>query len=480
MNYRNIVASLFILSASMGSPAGGFAQQPGGQTPAYPIRLITLDPGHFHAALVQKSMYPEIDPVVHVYAPDGPELTAHLDLIEKYNTRSQNPAAWKEEVYKEPDFLTRMLRDRAGNVVVIAGNNRKKIDYISQCIDSGYHVLADKPMVIRPDDFKRLQAAFARAKKNKVILYDIMTERYQITTILQRALAGSPAVFGSLQKGTEENPAVTKESVHHFFKYVSGKPLTRPDWYFDVEQEGEGIVDVTTHLVDLIQWECFPDIPLDYRKDIRMLSARRWPTLLTPGQFKLSTGENGYPAFLQKYVSDTLLTVYANGEMNYTLKGIHARVSVKWNFQAPEGSGDTHFSMMRGTLANLVIRQGREQQYKPVLYVEPVRAAGPAASPGSGAASDYKAYETVLQQEIDRLQSQYPGLGLKKVAQGWEVVIPEKYSLDHEATFAEVTKKYLRYVREGQMPAWEEPAMLTKYYTTMKALEMAKAHSKKP
>src|SRR5687767_8546021 len=46
------------------------------------VRLITLDPGHFHAALVQKTMYPGIDPVVHVYAPEGPEVTAHLALID--------------------------------------------------------------------------------------------------------------------------------------------------------------------------------------------------------------------------------------------------------------------------------------------------------------------------------------------------------------------------------------------------------------
>jgi hypothetical protein len=29
-----------------------------------PIRLVTLDPGHFHAALVQKSMYPTVDSTV--------------------------------------------------------------------------------------------------------------------------------------------------------------------------------------------------------------------------------------------------------------------------------------------------------------------------------------------------------------------------------------------------------------------------------
>ena len=462
---------LFLLSGSfLAYPVCGFTQQPAVPPPTpYPIQLITLDPGHFHAALVQKSMYTEIDPVVHVYAPGGPELKAHLALIEKYNTRAQDPAHWKEVVYTGTDFLQEMLRKRAGNVVVIAGNNQKKIGYVRQCVNAGYNVLSDKPMIIRPKDLSLLEEVFATAKKNKVILYDIMTERYQITTILQRELAGLPEIFGRMEQGTEDSPAVTKESVHHFFKYVSGKPLTRPDWYFDVEQEGEGIVDVTTHLVDLIQWECFPGQALDYKKDIRMLSARRWPTRLTPAQFQLATGEDKYPAFLEKYVADSLLTVYANGEMNYTLKGVHARVSVQWNFQAPEGSGDTHFSMMRGTLANLVIRQGREQQYRPVLTIEPVR---PSA--------DYEAalkYEAALNKEIDRLQSDYPGLALKKVAAGWELVIPEKYSLDHEASFAEVTKKYLHYVREGQMPAWEEPDMLAKYYTTMKALELASANT---
>jgi len=31
--------------------------------------LIVADPGHFHAALVQKEMYPSLSPEVHVYAP---------------------------------------------------------------------------------------------------------------------------------------------------------------------------------------------------------------------------------------------------------------------------------------------------------------------------------------------------------------------------------------------------------------------------
>ena len=441
---------------------------------SFPIRLITLDPGHFHAALVQKSMYPDVDTVVHVYAPAGQEVKGHLALIDKYNTRGEQPTKWKEVVYEGPDYLSRMFTERAGNVVVIAGNNKKKIDYIKASVDSGLHVFSDKPMIIEPGDLSKLEAAFASAKKNKVILYDIMTERYQITTILQRRLSLMPELFGQLQKGSKDDPAVTKESVHHFFKSVSGKPLIRPVWYFDVTQEGEGIVDVATHLVDLIQWECFPDSILDYKKDIEMLSARRWPTVLTPGEFEKVTGVK----------RDSALSVYANGEMDYTLKGVHARVSVKWNFEAPEGGGDTHNSVLKGTLASLIIRQGKEQHYKPVLSIEPVKgmSRGGNGEPvkglgqvsGGGAVKKAADYEQVVQKVVVGLQGKYPGLSVVRTAKGWDVTVPDQFSLDHEATFAEVTKKYLGFVKSGTMPEWEVPNMLAKYYTTMKALEMAR------
>jgi predicted dehydrogenase len=176
-----------------------------------------------------------------------------------------------------------------------------------------------------------------------------------------------------LEKGTVEDPAVTKESVHHFYKYVSGSILTRPPWFMDVTQEGEGIVDVTTHLVDLIQWECFPEQVIDYKKDIQLISTRRWPTDMTLSQFNAVTKLNDFPDYLKRnVVNDSVLKIYSNGEINYQLRGIHAKVSVTWAYKAPEGAGDTHYSIMRGTKSNLVIRQGADQNYKSALYIEPV------------------------------------------------------------------------------------------------------------
>jgi predicted dehydrogenase len=429
---------------------------------AFSVHLITVDPGHFHAALVQKSMYPEVDSVVQIYAPEGNDLQQHMDRISAYNKRADNPTDWKSKIFVGAHFFDEMITQKKGNVVVLAGNNGKKTSYIKRSVDAGLNVLADKPMVIDRPGFEVLKSAFESAKKNNVLLYDIMTERYEITTILQRELSMLPEVFGKLEQGTVENPAVTKESVHHFYKYVSGKVLVRPTWFMDVAQQGEGIVDVTTHLVDLVQWECFPDKAID-TANIKMLAAKRWPTDMTLGQFKTITGVSAFPGWLKKdVVQDSVLKVFSNGEMNYTINGVHARVSVTWNYKAPEGTGDTHNSVMRGTKANLIIKQGAEQQYKPELYIE--QAAGQSALS-----------EQVLQQQIEKLQAKYPGIALKKVKNGWWVTIPDSFKEGHEAHFARVMEKFLEYFKNKNMPAWEVPNMIAKYYTTTAALEMAKA-----
>src|SRR6185503_3920534 len=180
---------------------------------------------------------------------------------------------------------------------------------ILRSVRAGLNVLADKPMAITPADFATLKEAFAVAASNHVLLWDIMTERCEITTALQREFSQQTGLFGEVVRGTPDEPAITKESVHHFSKIVAGSPLKRPVWFFDVRQQGEGIVDVTTHLVDLIQWEVFPDRALD-PSDVRVLSARRWATPITRQQFKQVTGADDFPEFLRRDVKDGVLQVF--------------------------------------------------------------------------------------------------------------------------------------------------------------------------
>lgn len=431
------------------------------------VQLITVAPGHFHAALVQKTMYPQVDSVVHVYAPEGPEIDAYLALIDQYNTRSDDPTSWEEKVYKGDDFLQKMLAEKEGNVVVLAGNNQHKIDYINQSIAAGLNVLADKPMAIDADGFTQLKQAFASASEKGVLLYDIMTERYEVNTMLQKAFSQLPDFFGGLVTGSADNPAITKESVHHFFKEVSGNPLSRPAWFYDTKQQGEGIVDVTTHLVDLVQWESFPDQVINYEQDIQLVGAKRWPTLITPEQFERSTGLKEFPEFLSGSVDGQgNLAVFANGEINYTLKDIHAKVSVIWNFEAPQGAGDLHYSIMRGQYANLIVQQGAEEQYKPVLYVE------------STGERDAEAFEAALAKAIEQLSSSYKGLKSELVAAGrYRITVDPSLVTTHEEHFAQVTGKYLDFLQSGTMPEWEVPNMLAKYYLTTKALADAETVS---
>lgn len=431
------------------------------------ITLVTLDPGHFHAGLVQKTMFPGVDSNVYVYAPAGPDLDMHMKRIDGFNTRADNATHWKEHIYTGPDFFQKMIDEKKGNVVVMAGNNQKKTEYIFKTLQAGMNVLADKPMAIDKQGFELLQKAFVMAAEKKVLLYDIMTERFEINTMLQKEFSQTPSIFGALEKGTAQNPAVTKESVHHFYKFVSGSVLQRPAWFMDVTQQGEGIVDVTTHLVDLVQWECFPNQALDYNKDVELLSAKRWSTPMTLGEFTDITKQSSFPDYLKKDLgNDTTLNVFSNGEINYKLKGVHAKVSVTWAYKAPEGTGDTHYSIMRGTRANLIIRQGKEQNYKPALYIEPVH-------------KNDAPFEKDLAEALKKIQDKYPGIDTKKTANGWQVMVPDSYNTGHEAHFGQVTEKYLQYVKEGKLPGWEVPNMVTKYYITTAALELAKKSGNK-
>lgn len=428
---------------------------------AAPIKLITLDPGHFHAALVQKTMVAGIDPEVHVYAAPGPDLDRHLALINGFNTRPEKSTQWQEKVHAGPDFLTEMLRDRPGNVVVISGNNAKKSRYILECVKAGLNVLSDKPMAITPDDFKLLEEAYQVAAEKKLVLLDIMTERHEITTLLQRELSRFPGVFGELEKGTPENPAVTKESVHHFSKLVNGAPLQRPPWFFDPKQQGEAIVDVNTHLVDLVQWECFPDQVIA-PADVKVLSARSWKTPITLEHFKKTTKLDAWPEYLKPLVDgENVLQTPANGEFTYTLRGVHAKVSVKWAFEAPAGAGDTHDSLLRGSKASLHIRQGAEQGYKPVLYIEP-------------ADKPDEAWRAALTAAIDKLAVQWPGLTVKDLGGRYELVIPAEFKTGHEAHFGQVTELFLGYLQGKQVPAWEVPNTLAKYRTLMDAWRLSR------
>jgi predicted dehydrogenase len=427
------------------------------------VSIITLDPGHFHASLVQKQMYPGVSKRVAVYAPLGFDLTEHLNRIARFNLRRENPTSWELEVHTGPDFFERMLRERPGNVVVISGRNRGKIDRIKASVEAGLNVLADKPWVIASADLPKLEAALKIADEKGLIAYDIMTERYEITTILQRELINDAATFGTILSGTQEEPGVLMESVHHIMKTVAGVPNLRPAWFFDVGQQGEGLADVGTHLVDLVQWMLFPEQAIESRKEINVLAAKRWPTTMTKNEFRRVTGETEFPAVLSQTVRNDQLDFFCNNLVSYTLRGVHVKLDVLWNYEAPAGSGDTHYAVFRGSQSRVEVRQGKEEKYRPELYVVPN-------------APEKKAdVLAALTTKVAALQTTFPGVAVEDLGEQLRVTIPDKYRVGHEEHFAEVTDRFLQYLKNPtSLPAWERPNMLAKYYVTTKGVELSR------
>ncbi|MBO0857773.1 MAG: oxidoreductase [Chloracidobacterium sp.] len=422
------------------------------------IRLMTLDPGHFHAALVQKETLPGVAPQVHVYAPLGFDLIEHLKRVAGYNTRRENPTNWELEVHTGGDFLERMLRERPGNVVVIAGRNQGKIDRIKTCVENGLNTLVDKPWIIDAGDFSKLEATLNTAEAKKLVAYDIMTERSEITTILQRELINDAGVFGTIQKGSETEPSVYMESVHHLLKIVSGAPNIRPAWFFDVKQQGEGVADVGAHLVDLAQWMLFPEEAIDYRKDVNVLSGKRWPTPITRDEFKRLTNEPNFPDYLAGIVKDDKLQYYCNGSMTYALRGVHVKLDVIWNYEPPAGGGDTHLAWFKGSKSRIEVRQAQAHTIQ-VIPNEPSLKAE---------------VSEALRKKVEALQSKYPGVAVEDEGEKLRVTFPEKYRDGHEAHFGQVAARFFEYLRDPKtMPAWENPNMLAKYYTTTKGLELS-------
>lgn len=389
-----------------------------------PLRLVTLAPGHFHAALVQKRRLPGIDRCCTVFAPDDSDLHAHLARIAAFNSREVNPTDWIVDLRTGEDWLQQFERDPSGQIVVLSGRNRPKLDLMRRAIAQGLHVLADKPWIVRAEDFEPLEAVIAEARSRGLVIRDAMTERHEATSRRQRDVILDPGAFGRWRTGSLRDPALEFESVHYLKKSVDGRSLRRPWWWFDPEISGESIADVGTHLADLALWFLSPERAVDPRREIEFLEARRWPLMLTRDQFAEVTGLADLPPSLEPLLVGGRLPYAGNNSVSFTLRGIHVRLNSRWDYESP--GGDTHRSIARGTRCEVEVRQS-------------------------------------------------PGLPPELFLNGSHIPIPAEERTGHEDHFAEVMAEFARFVeRPESEPQWERANALAKYWITTRAVAMAK------
>lgn len=425
-------------------------------------RMIVLDPEHPHAAAVFAHPIPGVSNTVHVYAPPGRGVNAFLESLASFNHRALNPTDWHVESHIAPEFLQSMLREPPGNIVVITSRNDLKIRYILSCLRAGQNVLADKPWIIDRKDLAALETALNVAREKHLILYDGMTERFDVTYQIQRELMRDPDVFGRPLTGSVSQPAVELKNLHSLVKFNSGKVITRPAWFLDVRQQGEAIADVGTHLVDLEMWTLFPDQGIDYRTDVKVLKATRSPITLTLPQFERLTNVSRWPDFLQSSIRNDQLEYFCNNAASYTIRGITAAIHDDWEYESPGALSDSYLVLYRGTRATVRVRQSKAENYVPEIDVIPNEDAQPAA------------LHAALKRKLEELGGVYPGLSLRENGRAIRVVIPDELRERNGSTFSQLVAQFLRYVQKPEsFPGWEQPNLLAKYYITTTAVGMA-------
>jgi predicted dehydrogenase len=339
-------------------------------------------------------------------------------------------------------------------VVILAGRNHTKLETIARLTQAGLHVLADKPWLTDSQQLPYL----AQVTAGDRLAMDIMTIRHAITARLIHQVISVPELFGGFAPHDRAVPAIAIASSHHLYKTVNGRPLRRPPWYYDTTVQGDGMVDIQSHMVEQAQWWVVGNDPCDIERDVVLESARRWSTPVPPDLFQASTGLSDYPASLRSSVQDGVLEYACNGEICYRLRGVCIRQTVDWRQWEPEGAGDLHNVTVRGNRCQVMIRQGADTQYRAEVHLKPVAGEN---------------LEPILRAQLDHWQVGFPGLSFVPSAIGFRFVVPPELERGHESHFALVLNRFLDYLEQGHWPE-ALPARIRMRYTLLaQARELA-------
>jgi predicted dehydrogenase len=400
------------------------------------ITLLFHEPGHFHAALLLKSANARIARDVHLYATPGAERDAFMALVSSFNERERAPTRWRVHLHEDADAdaaLERLLRERRGEAVVLAGRNGHKLDRIARLHEAGFWVFADKPWVVGRVALPLL----ARACRGAPLAMDIMPDRFELLARLRRRVAATPELFGRFAVDDPQGPAIELSSTHHLYKIVNGRPLRRPAWYYDVAVQGDGVVDVQSHLTDQAQWLVAPDRILDHDTDVAIEHVARWATPVTRELFRCSTGLAEFPAPLAPWVRDGVLHYACNSEIVYRLRGVSVRQVADWGQREPAGGCDLHGAVLRGTRAILEVRHGADTGFVPRVHLLP--------RPGID-------LHATLSAAVASWQDSFPGLGIERDGAGYRFVAPPALHSTHESHFARALEEFLDCVQAGAWP----------------------------
>lgn len=405
--------------------------------------ILVYDPGHFHAALLLSQRNARVDQAVHVYAPPGPDVEKFFALIEGFNARAEAPTDWRLERHIGEDALAEMIAERRGEIVLLAGRNTPRLALMHRLHDKGFHILADKPWLTDSAAMTHLDAVTA----GPPLAVDIMTARHDAMAQLRRAIIATPAVFGALGAGDPDQPALEFTSRHHLLKRVGGRPLQRPAWFYDVDVQGDGLVDIQSHYVDQAQWLIAGAHRFDADRDIEIIDAERWSTPVPLEIFRESTGEADFPESLSGALDGDTLALACNGRIDYRLCGVLVRQLCEWGLREPAGGGDLHGFTARGEKAEMTVRLGPETGFVPETRLVP-----------NG--------ELDIEAALSQWRVDFPGLEATPEGAGYLLALPPAAHQGHDAQFPKMLDQFLDLIEAERWPA-ELAARIRARYTLL-------------
>lgn len=155
----------------------------------------------------------------------------------------EEDAATRDELAKNGtatfthDNCEAVLNDVAADVIAVGDCYGRRAGIITAALDSGKHVISDKPLCISLDELDQIEAAAKRAGK----LVGCMLDMRDLGVYLGMRNLIQEGAIGSVH-------AIQFEGQHPL---LYGK---RPSWYFEEGMHGGVLNDIIVHAVDFIPW----------------------------------------------------------------------------------------------------------------------------------------------------------------------------------------------------------------------------------
>jgi predicted dehydrogenase len=149
------------------------------------------------------------------------------------NTAAKISQTFNVPIFTDLEKLLELDIDIAGTSAI----NNQKIDIIECCSEKSIHVMADKPLVVNKPDYNRLEKIVETSKIQIGLMLSMrfMPEVYTVKKIIEEGIIGDIINIEIL-------------TPHRL------RTQSRPEWFFEKEKNGDLVVDLMIHSIDLFNW----------------------------------------------------------------------------------------------------------------------------------------------------------------------------------------------------------------------------------